>query len=197
MFIVTKTTNDGTEKPVIFVRKEDALRYKRNLVLSSAYLSMYGEDFAKTLDTNKIKQFNTLLDYIGVNFYTSSFDEDDVKLLAAFEIFLRVEKDCSLYDEADYIYYGDKSYLSVQLFDVPAPCDIQTSAGMATAVAYNDGCAKGVQIWLDDDIVCALDVYEKEFDAQECGGEARVLAYKKEYAENEEEAPIACITINR
>lgn len=196
MFIITKTTHDGTEKPVIFINKEAALRYKRNLVLNDAYLSLLGEDFARTLDTNKVEQFNTLLNYIKSNFYTSSFGEDDAKLLAAFESFLR-EKGCSLDDEADYIYYGDRSYLSVQVFDVPAPCDIQTSAGMATAVAYDDGCAKGVQILLNDNIVCALDVYEKEFEGSEYSGEARVLAYKVEYAEDEAEAPIACIAINR
>lgn len=191
MFVITKTTHDGTEKPVLFIHKEKAIRYKRNLVLSDAYLSMFGEDFAQQLEASKLERFNDLLRYIGSNFNTSFFDSDDDELLASFESFL-IEKGCSLCEEADYVYYDEQLFLSVQLFDVPAPCDIQTSAGRATAVAYDDGCAKGVQIWLDDNIVCALDVYEEEL-----GGEARVLAYKKEYGEDEEEAPIACISINR
>lgn len=196
MFIVTNTTIDGTNTPVVFVRKEDALRYKRNLVLGDAYLSMNGEDFARTLDDDKCEQFNALLRRIGSDYRFAPQKEEDIALLAAFESFLK-SKGAELEDEADYIRYDEDLFLSVQMFDVPAPCDIQTSAGMATAVAYNDGCAKGVQIWLNDNIVCALDVYEKEYDGWEYSGEARVLAYKAEYDEGEEEAPIACVTINR
>ena len=196
MFIVTNTTIDGTNKPVVFVRKEDALRFKRNLVLGDAYLSMLGEDFARMLDDDKCEQYNDLLRRIGSDFRFTPQKEEEIALLAAFESFLK-SKGVEFEDEADYIRYDEDLFLSVQLFDVPAPCDIQTSAGMATAVAYNDGCAKGVQIWLDDNIVCALDVYEKDFDGCEYSGEARVMAYKTEYGEDEEEAPIACITINR
>lgn len=72
---------------------------------------------------------------------------------------------------------------------------MQTSAGTITTRFYNDGCAKGIQILLDDNIVAMLDVYEPVEGETE--GEARVLAYKKIYDEDEEEAPIACITINR
>ena len=72
---------------------------------------------------------------------------------------------------------------------------MQTSAGKITTRLYDDGIAKGIQILLDDNIVAMLDVYEPSEGETE--GEARVLAYKKIYAEDEEEAPIACITINR
>ena len=68
---------------------------------------------------------------------------------------------------------------------------MQTSAGVITTQFYDDGCAKGIQVLLDGNIVAMLDVYE------EPNGEARVLVYKMEYAEGEEEAPIECITINR
>ena len=72
---------------------------------------------------------------------------------------------------------------------------IESSAGTITTEAYDDGCAKGIKILLDGNIVCMLDVYEAKEDETE--GEARILVYKKEYSEDEEEAPIACIPINR
>ena len=72
---------------------------------------------------------------------------------------------------------------------------MQTSAGIITTQTYDDGIAKGIHILLDGEIVAALDVYEPSEGETE--GEARVLVYKKEYAEDEEEAPIECITINR
>ena len=72
---------------------------------------------------------------------------------------------------------------------------MKTSAGTITTRFYDDGVAKGIQVLLDDNIVAMLDVYEPTDGETE--GEARVLVYKKEYAENEEDAPIECITINR
>ena len=72
---------------------------------------------------------------------------------------------------------------------------MNTSAGTITTKFYDDGCAKGIQILLDDNIVAMLDVYKPIEGESE--GEARVLVYKKEYAENEEEAPVECITVNR
>ena len=72
---------------------------------------------------------------------------------------------------------------------------METSAGAITTKFYDDGCAKGVQILLDDIIVAMLDVYEPLCGETE--GEARVLVYKKDYTENEEDAPIECVTINR
>ena len=72
---------------------------------------------------------------------------------------------------------------------------MKTSAGVITTQCYDDGIARGIQILLDGVIVAMLDVYEPSEGETE--GEARVLVYRKEYAEDEEEAPIACITINR
>ena len=72
---------------------------------------------------------------------------------------------------------------------------MKTSAGVITTRFYDDGIAKGIQIFLGDQIVAMLDVYEPSEGETE--GEARVLVYKKEYAEDEEETPIECITINR
>lgn len=72
---------------------------------------------------------------------------------------------------------------------------MKTSAGTITTRFYDDGCAKGVQVLLDGNIVAMLDVYEPSNGETE--GEARVLVYKKEYTETEEDAPIECITINR
>lgn len=70
-----------------------------------------------------------------------------------------------------------------------------TSAGVISTRLYDDGMAKGIQILLDDTIVAILDVYEPS--EGEAEGEARVLVYKKEYDEDEEEAPTECVTINR
>ena len=60
--------------------------------------------------------------------------------------------------------------------------EFKTSAGIITTSFYDDGIAKGIQILLNDTIVCMLDVYEPEDGEQE--GEARVLVYKKEYDED-------------
>ena len=73
--------------------------------------------------------------------------------------------------------------------------DIKTTAGKITTRYYDDTIAKGIQILLDDNIVAALDVYEPSNG--ENVGEARVLVYKKNYDENEEESPICCVSINR
>lgn len=73
--------------------------------------------------------------------------------------------------------------------------EMETSAGKITTRFYDDGCAKGIQILLNNTIVAMLDVYEPKEGESE--GEARVLVYKKDYTENEEANPIACITINR
>ena len=72
---------------------------------------------------------------------------------------------------------------------------MKTSAGTITTRFYDDGIAKGIQVLLDGNVVAMLDVYEPTEGESE--GEARVLVYKKEYAENEEDAPIECVTINR
>ena len=75
-------------------------------------------------------------------------------------------------------------------------CDtIDTSAGKISTQTYDDGCAKGIKVLLDDTIVAMLDVYEPK--ERESEGDARVLVYKKDYSEDEEETPIACVSINR
>ena len=68
----------------------------------------------------------------------------------------------------------------------------KTSAGEITTRFYDDGCAKGIQIFLDDEIVAMLDVYEPSEGETE--GEARVLVYQKSPDFDE---PTHCITINR
>ena len=68
--------------------------------------------------------------------------------------------------------------------------ECRTSAGVITTRFYDDGCAKGIQILLDDDIVAMLDVYEPSEGETE--GETRVLVYQKDFDE-----PTHCITVNR
>ena len=96
--------------------------------------------------------------------------------------------------EDEYLYY--EYYLKENGIEEVCKINIfKTSAGIITTAFYDDGIAKGVQISLDGVIVAMLDVYEPTDEEDE--GEARVLVYKKQYTEEEEEDPIACITINR
>ena len=69
---------------------------------------------------------------------------------------------------------------------------MKTSAGTISTKFYDDGIAKGIQIYLDDNIVAMLDVYEPSEGETE--GEARVLVYQKAPDFDE---PTHCITINR
>ena len=69
---------------------------------------------------------------------------------------------------------------------------MKTSVGIITTRFYDDGIAKGIQIYLDDNIVAMLDVYEPSEGETE--GEARVLVYQKAPDFDE---PTHCITINR
>ena len=64
---------------------------------------------------------------------------------------------------------------------------MKTKAGVITTRFYDDGIAKGIQVYLNDELVAMLDVYEDEPE-----GEARVLVYCK----NDDE-PTHCISINR
>ena len=94
----------------------------------------------------------------------------------------------------EYLYY--ECYLKEHdIEEKPRMNEFKTSAGIITTNFYDDGIAKGIQILLNDTIVCMLDVYEPEDGEKE--GEARVLVYKKEYDEDEEEVPTHCIIINR
>ena len=70
--------------------------------------------------------------------------------------------------------------------------EFKTSAGVITTRFYDDGIAKGIQIYLDDEIVAMLDVYEPI--GNEIEGEARVLVYQKHPDFDE---PTHCISINR
>ena len=69
---------------------------------------------------------------------------------------------------------------------------MKTSAGIITTQFYDDGIAKGIKVYLDDEIVAMLDVYEPSDGETE--GEARVLVYQKAPDFDE---PTHCITINR
>jgi hypothetical protein len=64
---------------------------------------------------------------------------------------------------------------------------MKTSAGEITTRFYDDGIAKGLQVYLNDELVAMLDVYEDEPE-----GEARVLVYC-----NDDDEPTHCISINR
>ena len=67
---------------------------------------------------------------------------------------------------------------------------MKTSAGESTTRFYDDGIAKGIQIYLNNELVAMLDVYEPQEGETE--GEARVLVYC-----NNDDEPTECITINR
>lgn len=63
-----------------------------------------------------------------------------------------------------------------------------TKAGKIKTRFYDDGCAKGVEILLNDDIVCMLDVMEHQTE-----GGTRLIVYA-EYSEDE---PTHTIEINK
>lgn len=67
---------------------------------------------------------------------------------------------------------------------------MKTSAGEITTRFYDDGIAKGIQVYLNDELVAMFDVYEP--NEGETEGEARVLVYC-----NGDDEPTECITINR
>lgn len=52
---------------------------------------------------------------------------------------------------------------------------IDTSVGSLTAEPYDDGCAKGIKISVNGDIVALIDVTEEE--------EIRLIGYKENYDE--------------
>lgn len=67
---------------------------------------------------------------------------------------------------------------------------MKTSAGEITTRFYDDDIAKGIKVYLNNELVAMLDVYEP--NESETEGEARVLVYC-----NGDDEPTECITINR
>ena len=65
---------------------------------------------------------------------------------------------------------------------------IKTSLGDLKAVVYDDGCAKGIQIKLNDQILAAIDVLNGSGGIP---GEARALIYAKK----ESDEPTDCFHI--
>lgn len=64
---------------------------------------------------------------------------------------------------------------------------MKTNAGVITTRFYNDGIAKGIQVMLDGEIVCMLDVMEGEYEG------TRLIVYS-EYNEDE---PTHIIDVNK
>ena len=64
---------------------------------------------------------------------------------------------------------------------------METKAGVITTRYYDDGMAKGVQVLLDGEIVCMLDVMEGEYEG------TRLIVYS-EYNEDE---PTHIIDVNK
>lgn len=65
---------------------------------------------------------------------------------------------------------------------------VETNAGVITAVPYDDGMGKGIQLLLDGDIVCMLDVMEHPTE-----GGTRLIVYSGYY----EDEPTHIIDINK
>lgn len=65
---------------------------------------------------------------------------------------------------------------------------IETSLGELRATVYDDGCAKGIQIKLNDQIIAAIDVLN---NSGSIPGEARALVYSKK----ESDEPTDCFHI--
>lgn len=65
---------------------------------------------------------------------------------------------------------------------------VETNVGVITAVPYDDGMGKGIQLLLNDDIVCMLDVMEHPAE-----GGTRLIVYADYY----EDEPNYVIDINK
>ena len=65
---------------------------------------------------------------------------------------------------------------------------IDTKAGVITAVPYDDGIAKGIELQLNGDIICMLDVMTHPTE-----GDTRLIVY----ADYEEDEPTHIIEINK
>lgn len=65
---------------------------------------------------------------------------------------------------------------------------IATNVGVITAVPYDDGMAKGIELKLNDDIICMLDVMEHPTE-----GGTRLIVYADYY----EDEPTHIIDINK
>ena len=65
---------------------------------------------------------------------------------------------------------------------------IETNVGVITAVPYDDGMAKGIELKLNDDIICMLDVMEHPTE-----GGTRLIVYADYY----EDEPTHIIDINK
>ena len=66
--------------------------------------------------------------------------------------------------------------------------EVDTSCGRLRAVSYDDGCAKGIQIMLDDKIITAIDVLNENDGVP---GEVRALIY----ANKDLDEPTECLHI--
>lgn len=64
---------------------------------------------------------------------------------------------------------------------------METKAGVITTRFYDDGIAKGVSVLLDGEIVCMLDVMERE-----CAGTRLIV-----YSEYNEDEPTHIINVNK
>lgn len=65
---------------------------------------------------------------------------------------------------------------------------VKTNVGVITAVPYDDGMGKGIQLLLDDDLVCMLDVMTHPTE-----GGTRLIVYADYY----EDEPTHIIDINK
>lgn len=200
MYFVIHTNVYGSHKPVAFTNLVEATFYKRCMSVieasRSGHLDNFSEKHGDIAGDRMISLSVSLLKTIESGTYSYCFSKEESEVFDQFVTFLEGAGN-NLSAKADYINFSDETFVGYEVHEMPEviPASYETNAGKATIRYYDDGCADGVQILLDDTIVCALDVYAPAEGEKE--GEARVLVYKKEYAEDEEEAPIECIAINR
>lgn len=64
--------------------------------------------------------------------------------------------------------------------------EIATQAGLLTAKYYDDGCAEGIQVSLDGEIIAMIDVYKED------NAECRVITYKLD-----QDDPHKIVSVNR
>lgn len=128
MFVVTKSTKEGSEIPVLFVNKKDALEYKRRSALVDAFLSILGEEFALLLNETALDILKETFEDLQDGKIKENLKEEKERLIEKFMTFLSVRKSF-FSDASDVIFLPTGERIYVQLFEVSEPTAIETCEG--------------------------------------------------------------------
>lgn len=120
-----------------------------------------------------------------------NYDEDEF-----FSVMKKIPRFCAPKHEIEFCFAGEDAENWKFVWDSKEECfrnlsgqvvyDVPTALGQLSVRAYDDGCAKGIQIILDGNIVSAVDVLNEKDGVP---GEARALVYSKKDIDE----PTSCI----